>query len=142
MPKKFLKLTFSNEERPCNAAISRTASFLCMWSMHKRRKRKREFSSELQMCFDGEHDGKKSVTPDNQTYLLLWWLVRSFPAINRKACMLKGKGIATKMKQKEQFLSEFSTMEATNTWKMYAGDNNQTYWLPWEFGWLQQKSFF
>jgi len=29
--------------------------------------------------------------------------------------MLKGKGIVTKMKQKEQFLSEFSTMEATNT---------------------------
>jgi len=29
--------------------------------------------------------------------------------------MLKGKGIAIKRKQKEQFLSEFLTMEATNT---------------------------
>jgi len=48
-------------------------------------------------------------------YLLFWKQVRSFPAIDWKASMLKEKGIATKRKQKEQFLSEFSTVEASNT---------------------------
>jgi len=64
------------------------------------------------------------------------------PSNQLESFYAKGEGIATKRKQKEQFLSEFLTMEATNTWKIYAGDNNQMYQLPRECWWLQQKSFF
>jgi len=78
-------------------------------------KKNRAFSSELQLFFYAEHNSKKIVTHDNQTYLLFYKQVQSFQAINQKASMLKRKGVATKRKQKEQFLSEFLTMETVST---------------------------
>jgi len=49
------------------------------------------------------------------------------PSSQPESFHAKGKGVGKKGELKRTVLSEFLTMEATNTWKIYTGNNNQTY---------------
>jgi len=91
------------------------AFFVCMWLMHKRMGRNREFLSELKLVFHEKNDSKKDANIDIFKHTF-------YSEIKSKAFQQSTRyfqrGIETNMKQKEQFVSEFLMTEQSTLEKV------------------------